>query len=548
MTEKDLAAGSVLGRYELLLPIAKGGMAQVWAARLLGTRGFKKTVAVKTILRGCIDDTRMEQMFLEEASVASQIHHPNVVGTLELGEHEGTLYLVMEWVEGEPLHFILAHAQERGGLPLPVAVNIVGQACKGLHAAHDLRDASGELIGLVHRDISPQNVLVTYSGTTKLVDFGIAKATSRVASLTEAGELKGKFGYMSPEQVSGNAVDRRSDIFALGVLLYMLTTGRHPFKGDHPGETVRNICSEQPALPPRKFVRDYPPALESVVLKALNKAPGERWATAYDLLAALEAALPSYLEGSFEVQVSKYLHDIMGHRLGERRKQLRLAEERLDGIRLSSSSATSVPASQGSLGAMAIDPTASPPVSAPAAHQRLEVASTEGTRPAPAGPSKRVVGVAAVAGAVLFGALVGHRTLDAPRSDASATAAAASPVPAAALPTAARAEKKRPVVPNPSAHSALEPLASATPKGAGETPVAERRSRARRSVTPASPIQPPTETARPASATSGAATDLTTEGASAVPSGSGTLPVRAPQAPAKRDVNAWDPATFGGRH
>src|SRR4051812_42287619 len=180
----QLVVGNTLGRYELLLPIAQGGMAQVWAARLRGTRGFQKLVAVKTILPGAIDNTRLEQMFLEEAQLASQIHHPNVVETLELGEHEGTLYLVMEWVDGEPIGHLLTQAHEHGGLPLPIAVNLIGQVCQGLHAAHGLCDDSGNLLDVVHRDVSPQNVLVTLSGVAKLVDFGIAKATGRASNMT----------------------------------------------------------------------------------------------------------------------------------------------------------------------------------------------------------------------------------------------------------------------------------------------------------------------------------------------------------------------------
>src|SRR3954465_15552727 len=201
-----LSSGSALGRYELLMPIAKGGMAQVWAARLHGTRGFQKVVAIKTILSGAIDDARMEEMFLVEAELASQIHHPNVVGTIDLGEHEGILYLVMEWVDGESLNVLMAKAANHGGVPLPIGVNLIGQACKGLFAAHTLRDDQGALLGVVHRDVSPHNLLVTFTGTAKVVDFGIAKATS-LASSTEVGEVKGKFAYMAPEQVRAQAVD-----------------------------------------------------------------------------------------------------------------------------------------------------------------------------------------------------------------------------------------------------------------------------------------------------------------------------------------------------
>jgi len=227
----DLTAGQVLGRYELLLPIAKGGMASVWAARLRGTRGFQKMVAIKTMLPGLVDDAHFEQMFLDEARLASQVRHPHVIEILDLGEVDHILFLVMEWVDGEPLNIIMKYAATRGGIPLAIAVSITAQVCRGLHAAHELRDQDGTLFGLVHRDVSPQNVLLTYDGVVKLVDFGVAKATSRASNETEAGQLKGKIAYMSPEQLRGERIDRRTDVFAVGILLYIMTTGTHPFRG-----------------------------------------------------------------------------------------------------------------------------------------------------------------------------------------------------------------------------------------------------------------------------------------------------------------------------
>ncbi|HEY3595229.1 MAG TPA: serine/threonine-protein kinase [Polyangiaceae bacterium] len=351
-------AGQVLGRYELLLPVAKGGMAQVWAARIRGTRGFQKIVAVKTILAGSLDDARMEEMLLEEATLASQIHHPNVVGTLELGEQDGVLYLVMEWVDGESLGYILARALPGGGIPLSIAVNIIGQACKGLHSAHELRDETGSLVGLVHRDLSTHNVLVTYSGTAKLVDFGIAKATARSSSLTEAGMVKGKFAYMSPEQVSGMPIDRRSDIFGMGVLLYLLTTGRHPFKGETVAETVRNVCLDRPPVAPSEIIPGYPRELELIVQKALSKSASQRYGTAHELLAALEKAMPAALEASFEAEVARYMEKVLGTRATERRTQLRLAQQMADRLRADGGSGEH--ASLGSLRTVAVgDGTAS---------------------------------------------------------------------------------------------------------------------------------------------------------------------------------------------
>ena len=311
--------GQVLGRYELLLPVARGGMAEVWAARLHGSRGFRKLVAIKTILRGAIDDTRLEQMFLAEAELASRIQHPNVVQTLELGEHTGGLYLVLEWVDGLSLSALLGEASVHGGMPLDIAVNLVGQACKGLHAAHELTDENGALLGVVHRDISPQNVLVNFTGTVKVVDFGIAKATAAASALTEAGEGKGKLAYMPPEQLRGANVDRRADIFALGTLLYAMTTGRHPFRGDHPSTTLQNITDRASVPPPSAHVEDYPSALEEVVLKSLKKEPGERFATAHEMLQALERALPEALERSFDVKVAEFVAKVAGSSGAERR-------------------------------------------------------------------------------------------------------------------------------------------------------------------------------------------------------------------------------------
>ncbi len=324
----QFTSGSILGRYELLLPIASGGMAEVWAARLHGTRGFTKLVAIKTIRRGVMDDTRLEQMLLVEADLASRIQHPNVVSTLELGEENETLFLVMEWADAEPLNQLMTASAERGGIPLEIGVNIIAQACRGLQAAHELTDDDGAPLGVVHRDISPQNVLVTYSGVVKLVDFGIAKATQRATSMTEDGEVKGKLAFMSPEQVSGKGVDRRTDIFALGTMLYLLTTGQHPFKGTHPGETLAKLFSSAPILPPSRFVPSYPKGLERVVLKAVNKERDSRFATAHEMLLALEEAVPS--ARGIEAKVGDFLNLVSGSTGDRRRRHIRTAGELLE--------------------------------------------------------------------------------------------------------------------------------------------------------------------------------------------------------------------------
>jgi serine/threonine-protein kinase len=326
----DLTAGQVLGRYELLLPIAKGGMASVWAARLRGTRGFQKMVAIKTMLPALVDDLNFERMFLDEASLASQVRHPHVIEILDLGEVDQILYLVMEWVDGEPLNIIMKYAATRGGIPLAIAVSITAQACRGLHAAHELRDENGTLVGLVHRDVSPQNVLLTYEGVVKLVDFGVAKATSRASNDTEAGQLKGKIAYMSPEQLRGERIDRRTDVFAMGILLYMMTTGTHPFRGDDQTQTIRRITDDDPVTAPSTIIPGYPAGLEAVVMQALAKDAAKRYPTANDMLIGLTRALPPSMRPSTDEEVAEFLRALLPDRLEKRKNVIKAALEAAD--------------------------------------------------------------------------------------------------------------------------------------------------------------------------------------------------------------------------
>jgi serine/threonine-protein kinase len=325
----EIAPGHVLGRYELLLPIAAGGMAMVWAARLRGTRGFQKIVAVKTMLPKLSDDDQFEQMFLDEASLASRIRHPHAVEILDLGEQDGVLFLAMEWIDGVPLNQLMKAARQRGGVPIPVAVRIVMQACAGLHAAHELADSKGKLIGLVHRDISPQNILVTYDGVAKVVDFGVAKATALGGGATQAGQLKGKVSYMAPEQVRGEAIDRRVDVFAMGIVLYALTTGKHPFRKESEGATLFGISSDEPVVAPRRFSPDFPAALEAVLLKSLEKDRERRFASASELGRALDSALPTALRGS-DQEVGEFVTSLHAQEREQAQRALAAALERAD--------------------------------------------------------------------------------------------------------------------------------------------------------------------------------------------------------------------------
>jgi eukaryotic-like serine/threonine-protein kinase len=521
--EAGVGEGQVLGRYELLLRVAQGGMARVWAARLHGTRGFRKLVAVKTILPGVMDGERLEQMFLEEATLASGIHHPNVVDTLELGEQDGVLFMALEWVDGEPLSLIMSEAAKSGGIPRPIGVNLIAQACKGLHAAHELTDESGAPLGVVHRDISPHNILVTYGGIAKLVDFGIAKATQRSSELTEAGEVKGKLAYMAPEQVVGRPVDRRTDVFALGTILYALTTGRHPWRGDHPGATTERLISPRPAKPPSSIVADYPPALEAVVLKALHKEPDQRFATAQEFLGALEEAVPSSIESNSEARVAEFLKGLLGPRGIERRKQIRLAGELLDQRR--ALTGITMTGTGGSTSAVAVDADALSRLSRTGSIGVGTGSQTPAVRNARRRLDKIVwAAIAAVAGGIGFAATRMHDGAGA-ASDKSAAVSAAAP-PSVAV------EAPRPSAPEPAAAPAPAPEPTAA-----ETPDATKRKRGRGDGGPrisrayAAPVVPAAEPApAPAPAVPSAAAPATT--------------TASPPASA----NAWNPKTFGNRY
>lgn len=325
----EVRAGLVLGRYELLVPIAAGGMAQVWAARMKGARQFQKIVAVKTMLPKLSEDAQFEQMFLDEASLASRIRHPHAVEIMDLGEQEGILFLVMEWIEGVPLNHLMKAAKGRGGIPTAIAARIAMQACAGLHAAHELKDEKGQLVGLVHRDVSPQNLLVTFDGVTKVVDFGVAKATALGGGATQAGQVKGKVSYMAPEQVNGDGLDRRADVFALGIVLYALTTGKHPFRRESEGATMYNICSPDPVVPPSSVVDGYAPELEPIVLKALAKNRAERYPSCDALFRAL-GQLPNHLRVGSDADVGRFVQELLGDRRAEQKKRLNEALARAD--------------------------------------------------------------------------------------------------------------------------------------------------------------------------------------------------------------------------
>jgi serine/threonine-protein kinase len=260
-------------------------MASVWQAREKGA-GRERLVAVKMVLPD-LAGSEFEAMFLEEARLAALIRHPNVCQIFELIADQNILALAMEWIDGGTLAALLAASTACGPLDRRVTAGILAQVACGLHAAHELRDANGMDMQLVHRDVSPQNVLIARDGRVTVTDFGVAKALGRAGCATAVGTLKGKLAYMSPEQVNGESVDRRSDIFALGVLLYLATVGTHPFR--RPGEPQRQMFTRlnAPLTPPSELAPGYPAKLEAIVARALQRHPDERFATTEELQSEL---------------------------------------------------------------------------------------------------------------------------------------------------------------------------------------------------------------------------------------------------------------------
>ncbi len=327
---QDIKPGSTLGRYEVLMPIAEGGMAAVWAARMKGSRGFQKVVAIKTMLPDLSDDMDFEAMFYDEARLVARIRHPHVCEMVDLGDEEGMLYIVMEWVDGDTLFTLNRRAKHKGGIPLPLLLRIASDASAGLHAAHELKDEHGKPLGLVHRDVSPQNIMISFEGIVKLVDFGVAKAAGRMHETRVAGVMKGKTPYLSPEQLTSGKVDRRSDIFSLGIVLYAMVSGRHPFRAQEDAKTIENICTRAP-VPLTELVPDTRPELEAIILKALEKNPDDRWQTCAEMQRALDQLLGSMGVTVTDGDVAAFLRDTLGDIIEERRAALKEAIRKADG-------------------------------------------------------------------------------------------------------------------------------------------------------------------------------------------------------------------------
>src|SRR5262245_12131748 len=303
----------VLGRYLVFDEIGSGGMASVHIARHVGPLGFRRTVAIKRLHPQLAKDAEFVAMFIDEARLAARVQHPNVVATIDVVTAPDELLLVMEYVHGETLARLLRASLDRLERVTPqVASAIVTGALYGLHAAHEARDEQNRPLSIVHRDVSPQNLLVGVDGVTRMLDFGVAKASTRSA-VTRDGQVKGKLAYMAPEQLRGQPVDRRADVFAASVVLWELLTGERLFTFDDIGGAMHQILNEPPR-PPSATGAALPAGLDDVVMRGLARAASDRYASAREMAAALETVCPP----AGAAEVGRWVERLVGPSLAKR--------------------------------------------------------------------------------------------------------------------------------------------------------------------------------------------------------------------------------------
>jgi len=304
----------IYGNYQLLKRLATGGMAQIFLARPKGAEGFNELLVVKRILPHLAENDDFVRMFLDEARIAARLNHPNIVQIYDLGSQADSYFIAMEYIHGEDVRRVWKRADGQGKtFPIELVCWVVAEACSGLDHAHKKLDLHGKPLGIVHRDVSPQNILMTFDGRVKVVDFGIAKAADQ-ATVTKSGVLKGKYSYMSPEQAAGRKLDARSDIFALGVVLYELLTGTRLFKRNNEIQTLNAVtaCKVQP---PSEVNSRLPRDLDALVLKALSKNPEERYQDAQAMHDALKAWLETRPRRASSAELAAFMREVYAERL-----------------------------------------------------------------------------------------------------------------------------------------------------------------------------------------------------------------------------------------
>ncbi|MGO8996607.1 MAG: serine/threonine-protein kinase [Polyangiaceae bacterium] len=347
-----MVEGLTLGRYTLHAEIASGGMATVYIGRLNGPVGFGRTVAIKRLHAPYARDVEFVKMFLDEARLCARIQHPNVVPTLDVVAENGELFLVLDFVNGESMS-ALARAVRSAGtkMPPPVLASVIVGTLRGLDAAHEARDERGEPLGIVHRDISPQNIMIGADGVARLLDFGVAKARARLTT-TQDGHLKGKIPYMAPEQLAGDAT-RQSDIYAVGVVLWEMLAGRRLFSADTEIQAM-SLVQRSEIAPPSRFAKGVPNELDRICGKALARSPQDRYASAYEMARDIDRSV----ESASAMRVSDWMTEVAGAVIDARAKLVQEVESGLSVI--------SRPAILDALSAQSTPPAASPSAPPPA--------------------------------------------------------------------------------------------------------------------------------------------------------------------------------------
>jgi serine/threonine protein kinase len=467
--------GRTVGKYRLLAVLGRGGMADVFLALARGPKGFSKLVVLKRLRRALAEDEGFRDMFLDEARLAARLNHPNVVQTHEVGEHEGVYFIAMEYLEGQALNKVIHELAKRGKtLPTLLCARIVSDALAGLHYAHELEDFDGTPLEIIHRDVSPHNVFVTYDGTVKLVDFGIAKAVTSSVQ-TEVGVLKGKVAYMSPEQAAGGEIDPRADVFAMGIVLWELLAQERLMTGDSAAATLHRLFH----VPIRKVTTirpDVSPALEAVLTRALQKEPANRFSTALEMRDALEDCIAASGKSIRQEEIGRQLSELFSGVREAIQKQVRIHMDGITEVPLHDEGPRSTGGSTGLpvLGVGSGSGSGVVPAFPVASGGDASVPSAPAPSASVAAPPKRGVGLwlalAAVVGVVALVAFTMGRSnapvASSPEPDPITEFRAPAPPPSASATTSARPEPL-PVAP---VAEAPGPLASASSASAKHPP------------------------------------------------------------------------------
>jgi len=472
------------GKYELVTHLASGGMADIFLCRARGIQGFQKLAIIKRVRQDRALDKKMVDLFLDEARLAASLQHPNIVQVYEFGILDGSYFLAMEYVHGEDVHALVKRMRDSGrAIPLPEMLAIVVGVCQGLHYAHECVGPDGQPLGVVHRDISPSNVLISYDGAVMVTDFGIAKATNRSVQTT-TGTVRGKLAYMSPEQCRGLPLDRRSDIFAISTLMHELSTGTSLFGGGSDFDVMKGIV-EDPVRPPSATVAGYPGELDRVVCKALARDPADRYATARELQLEIERFALDHKMSISSARLAGFMQQEFADRIAGWRERVareyaaRTAEERppsadVEIIAVEMPTERTMPAAAAPAAATAAPTAAAAPAAATEAPAAADVAAAlVEPRPRRRAPAAIVAAVVAAA-AIVF---VAQRQL-------SSSHAAVAPVPSApaarvvvAPPAPAPTTTPVPTTPVPTAVAVPAPTAATpAPVAARAVPAVDRAS------------------------------------------------------------------------